>query len=71
MAGTQVTREQFEISLDAVVHTPTGARFSAYRGRPEISNINWGRAGDVLENGEDYRREEVRAIAEQLLRGRI
>jgi hypothetical protein len=71
MAGTKVTREQFEILEDAVIHTPTGARFSAYPGRPEISNINWGRAGDLLENGDEYRREDVQGMAAQLLRARI
>jgi len=71
MAGTKVTREQFEILTDAVVHTPTGARFSAYPGRPEISQENLGRAGDRLENGDDYRPEDVRAMAKQLLRERI
>ena len=36
MAWTQVTREQFQIFDDHVVHTPTGARFNAYPRQPEI-----------------------------------
>jgi hypothetical protein len=65
-----VTREQFEILQDVVIHKPTGARFSAHPGRQEIAFLNWGRAGDLLENGDDYRREDVHAMAEQLLRAR-
>jgi hypothetical protein len=70
MAGTKVTREQFRIFDDHVVHTPTAARFNAYTRRPEIASENLGRAGDRLENGDDYRPEDVRAVAAQLLRER-
>jgi 23S rRNA A2030 N6-methylase RlmJ len=70
MAGTTVTREQFQILKDHVVHIPTGARFNAYPGRPEISTENLGRAGDRLENGDDYRPEDIRVVAAQLLRER-
>jgi hypothetical protein len=70
MAGTKMTREQFQIFDDHVVHTPTGARFNAYPRRPEIASENLGRAGDRLENGDDYRPEDVRAVAAQLLRER-
>jgi hypothetical protein len=58
-----VTRAQFEISKNKVVHKPTGARFTAYPGRPEIATENLGRAGGRLENGDDYRPEDVRAMA--------
>ena len=71
MAGTKVTREQFEVLEDRIVHIPTGARFDFYPERPEkFSTINWGRAGAILENGDDYRPVDVRAVAEQLLRAR-
>ena len=70
MAGTEVTREQFQILKDHVVHTPTGARFNAYPGRAEIATENLGRAGDRLENGDDYSPDEVRTTAAQLLRER-
>jgi hypothetical protein len=70
MAGTKVTLEQFEIQANAVIHTPTGAKFFADPGRPEISKLNWGGAGGLLKNGDNYRREDVQAIAEQLLKQR-
>jgi hypothetical protein len=68
-AGTKVTPEQFEISEDKVTHIPTGAWFIAFPGRPEIANRNWGRAGDRL-NGDEYRRADILAMAQQLLRAR-
>jgi hypothetical protein len=46
MAGTKMTREQFEIFTGP--HSPysTGARFDFYPGRPEeFSTLNWGLAG--------------------------
>jgi hypothetical protein len=56
-----------------VIHKPTGASFSTYEyDDPENVGsdikMNWGRAGDVLESGEDYDRGEVGKIAVQLLR---
>ena len=70
MAWTQVTREQFQIFDDHVEHTPTGARFNAYPRSPEIASENMGRAGDRLENGDDYRLNDIRTVAAQLLRER-
>jgi hypothetical protein len=66
MTVTKVTPEQFEIQDSAVLHTPTGARFFAYPGQSQFSNANWGRAGDVLPSGDDYRREDIRVMAEKL-----
>ena len=66
MAGTKVTPEQFEIQNSAVLHTPTGARFFAYPEQSHFSNVNWGRAAEVLPSGDDYRREDVQAMAEKL-----
>ena len=70
MAWTQVTREQFQIFDDHVVHTPTGARFNAYPRSPEIASESLGQAGDRLENGEDYRPGDIRVVAAELLRER-
>jgi hypothetical protein len=74
MKMTPVTREQFEFESNLmVIHKPTGASFSTYEYDdpenvgPDIK-MNWGRAGDVLESGEDYDRGEVGKIAVQLLR---
>jgi hypothetical protein len=56
----KVTREQFQTEVK-VTHIPTGAWFTA-------GYENMGRAGDVLENGDDYSPNEVRAMAAHLLR---
>jgi hypothetical protein len=60
MAMKKVTREQFEIEVK-VTHIPTDAWFTT-------GYENMGRAGNVLENGDDYSPNEVRAMAAQLLR---
>jgi hypothetical protein len=36
-----------------VIHTPTGAKFTAYPGEGQPHNVNWGKCGDVLANGDD------------------
>lgn len=71
MAGTKITPEQFEIQDSGVRHTPTGARFSAYPGRSDFSTVNWGRAGDILPNGDDYRPADILAMAEKLWSQRV
>jgi hypothetical protein len=65
------SRAEFEIKGDESIHKPTGARFSAHEGRREISHINWGTAGNVQPNGDDYRPHEIREIAAQLLKERL
>ena len=60
MPYMRVTRDQFEVSRNEVLHKPTGARFTSYPGLDkEISFTNWSRCGDVLPNGEDYSRDDV------------
>jgi hypothetical protein len=74
MTITPVRRDQFEFKNDVeIVHVPTGARISTYRyHNPENAcstvKVNWGKAGDRLESGEDYSREEVMQVACALLR---
>jgi hypothetical protein len=64
---TKVTRDQFEVRENEVVHVPTGARFNAFRGQGHVKSVTWGRAGKKMETGEEYPREEVRYVAAQLL----
>lgn len=66
-----VLREQFELGEDEVVHIPTGARFWAYPEIAEPHGVNWNRAGDILDNGDQYEQEEIREIAVALLKGRL
>ena len=71
MPRTKVVREQFLMSENEIVHMPTGARFTAYPGIAEPHNVNWGPAGDVLPNGEDYSRSKIQAMAARLMKERI
>jgi hypothetical protein len=71
---TPVDRNQFEIlGKTEVIHKPTGAHLSTYEySDPDHAcstmTVNWGRAGDKLEFGEDYRREDVASVARDILR---
>ena len=71
MPYTKVTQEQFESKENEVVHKPTGARFTAYKGIAQPHIVNWGRCGEVLASGEDYDREDVQRVAVTLLARRI
>lgn len=67
---TPVKRNDFEIRENEVIHKPTGARFSAYPGSKEVKSMNWGRAGDVLESGADYDRDDILRCAQEFLANR-
>jgi hypothetical protein len=69
MPNTKVTREQFEWNGRHLTHKPTNARFSWAYPKSESFDLhyNWGRAGDVLENREDYSQEEVKKVAMEIL----
>ena len=70
MPGTKVTADQFRLDGDEVIHTPTGARWTAYAGRPEPHLESLSMLGSVLPNGDDYRREDVLPFALKMLRER-
>lgn len=52
-----------------MVHKPTGAAFGWSYPNSESDQIgfDWGKAGDVLDNGDDYDRDDVMAMAKVLL----
>jgi len=66
----QVTREQFEVGIDEVVHMPTGAKFTTHPGGYEMKGVDWGRAGDLLPSNQEYERVEVLRMAQELLKER-
>lgn len=70
MTRTRVAEDQFKVEENGVIHAPTGARWTAYPGRPEPHLYSPGMIGSVLPNGEDYRREDVETIALKLLAAR-
>lgn len=69
MAMLKATEEEFEVSGNKAVHRPTGARFT--RSYPESDSddavINWGKAGSVLDNGDEYDQEDIANVARKIL----
>ena len=63
--------EEFEVSENEVVHTPTNATWTAYPGKPEPHLYQPSMLGSVLPNGDDYREHEVTAMARKLLADRL
>lgn len=64
------TIEEFDIEENLVTHRPTKATFRrSYPSQPLSTDmmINYGLAGSVLENGDDYDREDIRVMAVRLL----
>ena len=65
--STPVKLDDFEVRENEVIHKPTGARVSAHPGREEPVRVNWGRAGEVLDNGAKYDRDDIMRVAKELL----
>jgi hypothetical protein len=72
MQYATVVSDQFQWKGDTLVHIPTGAWFKwSYPNSDSYDlNFSWGAAGDVLPNGDDYEREEIKRMALVLLEGR-
>ena len=64
--ATPVRQDQFEISSKGITHTPTGAAFTPYPGEPNSGHMRYGRLGNALPNGEDYRVYEVEKMMTRL-----
>jgi len=59
-----VVPNQFEVGKNKIVHKPTKAAFSF---DTTFKSVNWGRAGEQLSSGRDYRKDDVMRVAQQLL----
>ena len=70
MSHKSATIDEFVTDGDKVIHQPTGAWFSAYKGQPHISHRSWGHASEALANGDDYWPDQIQEVAERLLRAR-
>ena len=62
-----VVPNQFEVGKNKIVHKPTKATFSFDTGHTAFKRVNWGRAGEQLSSGQDYRKDDVMRVAQQLL----
>jgi hypothetical protein len=65
----KITRDQFELRENEVVHVPTGATFGADPDDKMLKNINIGLVG-VMPN-KDYDLKDIEDVAKQLLTERL
>jgi hypothetical protein len=65
---TRVTRDQFQIKDDSIIHTPTGAEFTSVAGNTDSIIIWTGEIGRRLPSGEAYRYAEVMTVMKTLRR---
>ena len=63
--ATRITRDQFVVKENEVVHTPTGARFVAEPGDGHLVRAIW--SGGDNGDAENYRLEAIEIVAAQLL----
>ena len=66
----KVTRDQFEVKQDAVLHTPTGATFFARPDDGRVMDIDAGLAGDKASR-KDFDIQDLERVARQLLAERL
>jgi len=62
-----VVPNQFEVGKNKTVHKPTKAAFRFDTGDTSFKSVNWGHAGEQLSTGQDYRKDDVMRVAQQLL----
>ncbi|NSY41533.1 hypothetical protein [Leisingera sp. ANG59] len=59
---TKVTEDQFHWEGDRLIHRPTGATFSL-----NSEWVNFGRAGETLDDSTSYEREDVADVASRMV----
>jgi hypothetical protein len=64
----QVTRDQFEIKDEAIIHTPTGAEFTPVVGAEDSVLVWTGEIGNRLWSGEVYQYADVMVMMKKLWR---
>jgi hypothetical protein len=64
----QVTRDQFEIKDEAIIHTPTGAEFTPILGHAGSVLIWTGEIGNRLWSGDVYQYADVIVMMKKLWR---
>jgi hypothetical protein len=65
--ATPVVPNQFNVGKNKIVHKPTKATFAFDTGHTTFKSVNWGRADEKLSTGQDYRKDNVMRVAQQLL----
>lgn len=69
MPYSKVEDEQFEWDGKVLRHKPTGARFwwKYPNSESDAVGLNWSKAGDVLDDGRDFDRDEIMRVAMKFL----
>ena len=65
--ATPVVPNQFAVGKNKIIHKPTNATFSFDLGDTVFKSINWARAGEQLKPGQNYHKDNVMRVAQQLL----
>jgi len=66
MASTFVTRDQFNVTPQGVVHKPTEAGFIPHSGDPHSGTVRLGQLLNQLPNGGQYPTEHVQRMMREL-----
>jgi len=67
----KVTRAQFEVRENEVVHLPTGATFGSDPDDKTLKYIDSGLAGGMPSPEKDYQLHDIEEVAKQLLAERL
>jgi hypothetical protein len=65
--ATPVVPNQFAVGKNRIIHKPTAASFNFDTRHNTFNSINWGRAGEPLASGLNYRKDDIIRVAQQLL----
>jgi hypothetical protein len=65
--GLPVVPSQFETGKNKIVHRPTKATFTFHANGAAFKSVDWGQAGETSSSGQDYRKEDLMRVAQQLL----
>ena len=66
MKSNLVTRDQFNISPQGIVHKPTDAAFTPYPGDPLAGTVRLGTLGNQQPKENDYNADDVQRIMREL-----
>jgi len=66
MKSNLVTRDQFNISPQGIVHKPTDAGFTPNPGEPMTGTMRLGTLGNQQPNGNGYNADDVQRIMGEL-----
>jgi hypothetical protein len=61
------TRSWNQFAVGKIVYKPTTVTFSFETGHITFKSIYWGRADEQLSSDQDYRKDDIARVAQQLL----